>query len=158
MTFHHIPAGRFRMGQRGKYANEEPVHWVEIPYNLWMAETPVTQEQFAAFDGNHENGFPDNPNHPLKNMTSNRAAEFCEWLAQFTDREVSSHIPQLPLEPEWEYACRARTTTEYHTGDGEDALDRAGWFVGNSKHTTHPVGEKEPNAFGPFDMPGNVWD
>ena len=65
---------------------------------------------------------------------------------------------RLPTESEWEYACRAHTTTRFYTGNKDVDLDRAGWYSNNSQGQTHPVGEKEPNDFGLFDMHGNVWE
>ena len=65
---------------------------------------------------------------------------------------------RLPSEAEWEYACRAGSRTRYYTGDTEDDLRRAGWYAENSDSKLHPVGEKEPNAFGLYDMHGNVWE
>jgi formylglycine-generating enzyme required for sulfatase activity len=63
---------------------------------------------------------------------------------------------QLASEAQWEYACRAGTRTRYYTGDAEEDLDRAGWYNGNSGGKLHPVGQKEPNVFGLYDMHGNV--
>jgi hypothetical protein len=63
----------------------------------------------------------------------------------------------LPTEAEWEYACRAGTRTRYYSGDSEEDLKRVAWYKGNSDRATHPVGQKEANAFGLYDMLGNVW-
>src|SRR2546430_11124906 len=64
---------------------------------------------------------------------------------------------RLPTEAEWEYACRAGTNTTYSSGDRDEDLDRVAWYWVDSKNTTHPVGQKEPNAFGLYDMHGNAW-
>ncbi len=65
---------------------------------------------------------------------------------------------RLPSEAEWEYACRANTITRYYTGDTDKDLDRAGWYRENSGGELHPVGDKEPNAYGLYDMHGNVYE
>ena len=159
MAFRRIPAGRFRMGARGVYAEEEPVHEVKIPQDFWMAETPVTQEQFAVWKPEHENGFAGKAKHPAENMTWHDAAAFCEWLTKLCRADLPPRmVARLPMEAEWEYACRAGTVTEYHTGDGEEALKEAGWYYGNSGSQTHPVGEKLRNDWWLHDMHGNVWE
>ena len=159
MAFRRIPAGRFRMGQRGEYENEEPVHWVEIPHDFWVAETPVTQEQFAVWKPKHENHFAGHPTNPAENMTWHDAVAYCKWLTKLNGAGVPPRMEAgLPLEAEWEYACRAGTTTEYHNGDGDDALKEAGWYAGNSGMVTHPVGEKLRNNWWLHDMHGNVWE
>ena len=159
MAFRRIPAGRFRMGQRGEWDREEPVHWVEIPHDFWMAETPVTQEQFALWKHDHKNGFDGRPKNPAENLTRHDAAAYCEWVTGEFRKEIpEGMVARLPLEAEWEYACRAGTRSEYYTGDGDAALDKAGWHGANSGGETHPVGEKEANAWGLRDLHGNVWE
>ena len=157
ITFQLIPAGSFRMGHRGEYDDEEPVHWVEITHPFYMGVFPVTQEQFAVWSPEHKNGFPNNPFHPAENLDWHQAVSFCEWLTGRLPRDVPNGTrADLPTEAQWEYACRAGTDTEYYTGDGEAALSEAGWFEENSGESTHPVGLKLPNTFGLFDMHGNV--
>ncbi len=160
-------------------------HGQSIP-NLpafWMQETPVTQGQLRLWTNStdyaawlaensqllverdrrpHRNSFgsgdPEFSHHPAENVSWFEASAFCRWLLSHLTPGKSVGVPALPTESEWEYACRARTTTDYYTGDGTAALDEAGWFDGNSKRTTHPVAEKVPNRWGLFDLHGNVWE
>jgi formylglycine-generating enzyme required for sulfatase activity len=159
MTLCWIPPGRFRMGSRDGRPSEQPVQEVEIPQGFWLGQTPVTQRQYAAFDPEHENHFDGKPEHPAEKVSWHRAVAFCEWLTQrLPTPGWAGGSVGLPSEAQWEYACRAGTETDYHTGDGEVALRRAGWFSGNSKRTTHPVAQCEANGFGLYDMHGNVWE
>ena len=161
MEFRLIQPGRFRMGSRDGDSDEQPVHLVEITHRYYMGIYPVTQEQFTVWTESegidHENGFPGNPHHPAENMHWFVARDYCDWLT----REHQSHLPPghiagLPSEAQWEYACRAGTEAEFHTGDGAAAMAKAGWFDENSEGKTHPAGEKLPNGFGLYDMHGNV--
>ena len=169
MAFRLIPAGSFRMGSRGYYPDEEPVHRVVIPEPFWMAETPVTQGQFAVWTRaekiEHEDHFKGERfvDHPAENLDWWQAVAYCAWLT----RTKGNKFPQgftlacLPTEAEWEYSCRAGTETEYGTGDGEAALTEAGWYSAGgwgSQGSTKPVGRKAANAFGLYDMHGNVWE
>jgi formylglycine-generating enzyme required for sulfatase activity len=106
----------------------------------------------------HENHFANKPDHPAENMDWNQAAAFCEWINKTRRKQLpAGYIAGLPTEAQWEYACRAGTETEFYTGDGEAALQEARWFGEDvDKGSTHPVRLKKPNAFGLYDMHGNV--
>ena len=90
---------------------------------------------------------------PVETVSWDEAQEFCKKVSEKTGQTV-----RLPTEAEWEFACRAGTTTTYYTADAEADLGRAAWCGANSGGKTHPVGQKEPNAFGLHDMHGNVWE
>jgi len=154
MRFRWCPAGTFKRGSEKGRSNEKPVLEVTISKGLWIAETPCTQAQWRA-------GMPTNPapsyfkgdNLPVEKVSALDADAFCAALAKLTGEPI-----RLPTEAEWEYSCRAGTTTDYHTGDGEEALKKAGWYGGNSGGKSHPVGELAANAWGLKDMHGNVWE
>jgi formylglycine-generating enzyme required for sulfatase activity len=149
------------MGSRYGRPNEQPVHRVVISEGFWMGETPVTQRQYALFRSEHRNGFPGNPDHPAESMTWDDAVAFCEWLSErlrsSDDYPEGMGFVRLPWEAEWEYACRGGTQSDYHSGDGGSALRRVGWF-GEPLNggSTHAVGLKLSNAYGLYDMHGNV--
>ena len=90
-------------------------------------------------------------NKPVAEVNWYEAVKFCDKLSQKDQREYS-----LPTEAQWEYACRAGSTTKFYFGDNDSDLDYYGWFEGNSHCNKHPVGQKKPNAFGLYDMHGNV--
>jgi formylglycine-generating enzyme required for sulfatase activity len=94
-------------------------------------------------------------NHPVDMVSWDDAQEFCKAVAQLSRLRYTI---RLPTEAEWEFACRAGTNTTYNTGDNEAALDKAAWYIANSRNTTHPVGQKAANAWGVYDMHGNVWE
>jgi len=177
MGFRWIPAGRFRMGSRGMGlidhgygfrpgGNEEPVHEVEITKGYWIAETPVTQAQFAVWKPDHENGFPNHPQHPAESLDWHEASEFCEWMATTAlNRPIDFEKAGLPTEAQWERACRGPDDPEkghlghhceFYNGDGEAALAKVGWYEGNAGGTTHEVGLLDPNGWGLHDLHGNV--
>jgi len=156
------------MGSRGYSAIEEPIHRVVIEEDFWMGEVPVTQAQFAVWTRaakiKHKNHFADHSDHPAENMTWHQAADYCDWLTKRAATELKAKTPEhlfasLPTEAHWEYACRGRTRSEYHTGDGEAALRQAGWFDEDlDTGATHPVRQLRQNQFGLYDMHGNVWE
>jgi formylglycine-generating enzyme required for sulfatase activity len=150
-----IPPGKFWMGsppdEEGRFEDEHR-HPVEITKGFWLAVTPVTQEQYRAVIGNNPSHF-EGENLPVENVSRTDCQDCCTGLNQLT-----GWMFRLPTEAEWEYACRAGTTTAYNLGPDEGDLARAGWYVDNSDGQTHPVGQMQPNAWGFFDMHGNVWE
>lgn len=92
-------------------------------------------------------------NLPVIYVSWNDATAYCEWLSGQTDKKY-----RLPTEAEWEYACRAGTTTKYSFGDSSSDLDSYGWHSFNSDRKTHEVGTKKPNPWDLHDMHGNVWE
>ncbi len=151
-----IAPGSFRMGspeEESQWDDERPQHPVTIQARFRMASVPVTNAQYAAFDPDKSDA--ERPDHPVVNVSWDEAMKFCDWL--------SSTYPwargvRLPTEEEWEYACRAGSETAYWNGDDEADLDRVGWYDKNSGDRTHPVGEKPANAWGLYDVHGNVWE
>jgi formylglycine-generating enzyme required for sulfatase activity len=128
----------------------------------------VVQAQFRKFEISDPSHFKD-PNQPLEQMNWTDAAKYCnerslaEGLELCYDEttlecDFQANGYRLPTEAEWEYACRAGTSTRYGFGDDEAKLGEYAWFADNAGGKTHPVGEKKPNAWGLYDMYGNVWE
>ena len=161
MFFRRVPKGEFWMGSRDPHPenvewtqNELPRHRVVVEREFWMATFPVTRRQFDAWANPGAKAPKEQLQRPAVNMDWHQATEFCAWLAQ--QEGWRGYCPALPSEAEWEYACRAGTDTDYCSGDGEAALREVGWFDRNSGNRTHDVGERQPNAWGLYDMHGNV--
>jgi formylglycine-generating enzyme required for sulfatase activity len=131
--------------------SETPAHSVLISSPFYLGKFPVTQQQYHAVTGNNPSYFI-SKNNPVESISWEDAHAFCIKLKDRTNRAI-----RLPSEAEWEFACRAGTETAYYSGDHLSDLDRVAWYNGNSQSMTHPVGEKECNAFGLYDMHGNVW-
>jgi formylglycine-generating enzyme required for sulfatase activity/uncharacterized caspase-like protein len=144
-----IPAGSFIMGSESGDADEQPVHRVTVSEGFYMGKHEVTQGQWQKLLGNNPSKFKGCDSCPVEQVSWNDVQFFIQKLNQQND----GYTYRLPTEAEWEYACRAGTT-----GDHAGYLDSMAWYVENSGSKIHPVGEKQPNAFGLFDMHGNVWE
>jgi formylglycine-generating enzyme required for sulfatase activity len=154
-----ISGGPFMMGspehEKGRYDDESPLHKVNVP-DFYIGRYPVTNRQYGLFlkenPGVSEPKFWadrkfNRPSQPVVGVAWDDVRRYAEWAGL-----------RMPTEAEWEYACRAGTTTRFYNCDEDSDLDRIGWYANNSKGQTHPVGEKEPNGFGLYDMHGNVWE
>ena len=151
MEFVRIEPGAFMMGSENGFANERPAHKVEITKPFYLGTYPVTQEQWLAVMGSNPSRFK-GERRPVVNVSWNDVQSFLNKL------NGGEHEYRLPTEAEWEYACRAGTTTEYSFGDDKSLLGDYAWSWENSEGTAHPVGQKKPNPWGLYDMHGNVWE
>jgi formylglycine-generating enzyme required for sulfatase activity len=158
MRFVFIPGGTFIMGSpenepcRG---NDETQQQVTLKEGFYMQTTPVTQDQWVRI-------MKSNPSHfnncggdcPVERVSWNETQEF---IAKLNDLEGTDKY-RLPTEAEWEYCCRAGSNAAYCFGDDVSELGEYAWYHENSGRGTHPVGQKRPNAWGLYDMHGNVWE
>ena len=170
MTFVRLPAGNFIMGTlseatdallnhypeapREWFRAETPQHLVTISQPFYLSMHPVTQAQWEAVMGNNPSQFKGFSARPVENVSWNDAQQFLMRLSAADDRYTYA----LPTEAQWEYACRAGSTSAHSFGDNEAHLGDYAWYRDNADGTTHPVGEKRPNAWGLYDMHGNVWE
>jgi formylglycine-generating enzyme required for sulfatase activity len=147
MEFVVIPPGRFVMGSDRWMDDQKPPHEVQITKGFQMGKYEVTQAQWEAVMGNNPSEFK-GPNKPVDSVSWDDAEKFLQKLNEMND----GYLYRLPTEAEWEYAARAGTVTDY-----DSDLDTF-WDGQNSGGETHPVGQKKPNAWGLYDMLGNVWE
>jgi formylglycine-generating enzyme required for sulfatase activity len=155
MKFVLISAGEFQMGSPANEAgrgSDETQHKVKITKPFYLQTTEVTQAQWKAVMGNNPSGFKGD-DLPVERVSSDDAQEFIKRLST---KEGLKY--RLPTEAEWEYACRAGSTTGFCFGDDESKLGEYAWYYENSDNKTHPVSQKKPNAWGLYDMHGNVWE
>ncbi len=154
-----IPAGEFPMGSpdsdKDASTGEKPQHRVRITKPFYLGKYLVTQEQWQAVMGSNPSCFEGRKN-PVEQVTWDKCQEFLGNLnGKFGTRRGTF---QLPSEAQWEYVCRAGSKTHYCFGNNESGLGEYAWYDRNSGGMTHPVGEKKPNAWGLYDMYGNVWE
>lgn len=175
-----IPSGYFNQGNSDKnvHSNASPLHKVKLD-GFWMSETEIPWDLYQAFIDRKIDVYQivksdevilkadavsgattpyiemsfgmGSDGYPAISMTQLAAAKFCEWLSAHT-----GDFYRLPTEAEWEYACRAGSETIYSFGDSVEFLDQFAWFSDNSGGKYHKVGTKKPNAWGLYDMHGNV--
>ncbi len=160
-----IPAGEFMMGspppEQGPHVDERPQHRVRITKPFYMGVTEVTQEQYKAVMGKQpwsRQEYAGRSGDAAANYISwNDAREFCRKLSAKIGQTV-----RLPTEAEWEYACRAGSTTAYCFGDDRRRLRDYAWYSENAEDVgekyPHSVAKKKPNAWGLYDMHGNLWE
>ena len=153
-----IPPGKYQMGSEKGNPDELPIHEEVIAQPFYMSTCEITQEQWERTIGDK---YPNRSFHkeptskrlPVEFVSLAKAREFCVVLTAKEGRQC-----RLPTEVEWEYACRAGSTTEFSSGDSGADLAEVGWSAENSASTTHEVGTKKANAWGLHDMHGNVWE
>jgi len=145
-----IEAGEFMMGSEKGEKNEKPIHKVKITKPFYMGVCEVTQAQYEKIMGKNPSVFK-GPDRPVDSVMWDDAVLFCKKLSEEEGVEY-----RLPTEAEWEYTCRAGTTTMYYWGDEMDR--NYAWYWENSEERTHDVGKKKPNAWDLYDMSGNAYE
>lgn len=162
MDFVYIPAGTFIMGspedELERHGDEGPLREVRISRGFYLGTYEVTQAQWKAVMDNNPSvfrNFPDADQHPVDMISWNDAQAFVDTL-----NTLGLGSFRLPTEAEWEYACRAGTDTRYYWGtDSSDwEVHDYAWAFSLAEGRSHPVGQKESNAWGLYDMSGNVWE
>ncbi len=176
VTMLTIPSGTFEMGTLYFDSDERPVRKITLTKSFLLSKYEVTQELWKAVLGNNPSYFAGD-SLPVENVTWFEAINFCNEFSKkqgltpvytiINDSNIqwntNANGYRLPTEAEWEYSCRAGTTTDFYTGNFsrnlvDTSYDRAGWYCSNADNKTHKVGLKQPNNFGLYDMHGNVWE
>jgi formylglycine-generating enzyme required for sulfatase activity len=143
------------MGQESGVGNRP--HQVTLTKPFYMGVCEVTNAQWRRVMGSIPSEWKDD-DRPVEQVSWEDAVEFCRKLSAMREERNAGRMYRLPTEAEWEYACRAGTTTRYSFGDDKSQLGDYGWFDENSGWHTHPVAQKKPNAWGLYDMHGNVFE
>jgi len=167
MKFVYIPPGTFMMGSAISasdaakryggvevwYKNEYPQHKVAISKPFYMQATEVTQAQWREIMGNSPST-DKGDDSPVEEVSWNDVKDFIRRLNQ----KEGTNKYHLPTEAQWEYGCRAGSTTRVFFGNSATSLGQYAWYSENSRSRIHPVGGKKPNPWGLYDMYGNVWE
>jgi uncharacterized protein (TIGR02996 family) len=172
MEFVRVPAGSFLMGspddELESRGNEKPLHPVTLTQPFWLGRFAVTQGQYERILGDNPSHFTGDDRRPVEQVTWEDAVEFCRLLGELPAEKEAGRTYRLPTEAEWEHACRAGTFTPFHQGgpqssemlnyDGRQSYVYGGVLPGPYLRRTAEVGSYPPNAFGLYDMHGNVWE
>jgi formylglycine-generating enzyme required for sulfatase activity len=141
-----IKPGAFQMGNM----SNQPIHWVEFKQGFYLEKYEITQSQWQSVMGSNPSNFKAcGGNCPVEMVTWDDVQDFIKRL----NDQNGKFVYRLPSEAEWEFACRAGTSEDYY-----GPVSDIGWYGSNSSGTTHPVGLKQPNSYGLYDMSGNVWE
>jgi len=158
MKFVLIPAGTFMMGSTSDELGKgtgELLHKVTISKFFYLQTTEVTQRQWREIMGTNPSHFKDcGDDCPVEKVSWDDTQKF---ILRLNEHERTNKY-RLPTEAEWEYACRAGSTTRFCFGNDEAKLGEHAWYCNNSVFCLHPVGNKKPNAWGLYDMHGSVWE
>ena len=151
MKFNSLPAGSYTTNITGLTETTEFLHPIEFGVH------EVTQAQYKAVMNSNPSKFKGDSN-PVENVRWEDIAEFCRRLSNLPQEKAAGNVYRLPTLDEWEYACRAGADLKNRFDDHSLDLATYAWFLDNAEGVTHPVGTKEANAWGLYDMYGNVWE
>ena len=152
-----IHPGSFTMGSPDDEVGrrlDETLHEVTLSKSYYLGAYEVTQGEYEKVMGSNPSRIKGAKN-PVETVSWDDAVSFCKKLSEMPEEKAAGRSYRLPTEAEWEYACRAGSTTSYSFGDAASQLDDYAWY-GKSGGTTHAVGLKKPNALGLYDMHSNV--
>jgi formylglycine-generating enzyme required for sulfatase activity len=138
--------------------SEAPKHRVRIARPFYLGMFEVTQAEYERVMGKNPSRYKGDPRRPVEQVSWEDAAEFCRRLSSLEAKQSAGRSYRLPTEAEWEHACRAGTRTTWYSGDDEAGLKSVAWYAAGRQGSSYPVGQKKPNAWGLYDMHGNVWE